>query len=202
MFQLIVKKGFPPTRVCRYCCSEYKERNTCPKGDLFLTATGIRNQESKARSKRKDLEICLANRNVRFFHPILDWRIEQIWDFIELEKLPYPTLYDEGFDRLGCVGCPLSSTTNILREFARWPKFEKAYMNAFGKMLEGRSFDKWKTASDVMNWYVYGVKRRYEELEGQLDIAMFSGDYFEQRNHDVWDAKLDTVEAAQKLLMA
>lgn len=23
MFQLIIKKGFPPTRVCRYCCQEY-----------------------------------------------------------------------------------------------------------------------------------------------------------------------------------
>ncbi len=26
MFKLIVKKGFPPTRVCRYCCSEYYEK--------------------------------------------------------------------------------------------------------------------------------------------------------------------------------
>lgn len=27
MFNLIIQKGFPPTRVCRYCCKEFKERN-------------------------------------------------------------------------------------------------------------------------------------------------------------------------------
>lgn len=49
MFHLIIKKGFPPTRVCRYCCSEYKERNTCPKEKNVLTLTGVRKAESPKR---------------------------------------------------------------------------------------------------------------------------------------------------------
>jgi hypothetical protein len=69
-------------------------------------------------------------------------------------------------------------------------------------MLEGRSFDKWKTPSDVMNWYVYGVKNRYKELEGQMDISMYAGDYYEQRNYESqWDTGHNTVEAAKKLLV-
>lgn len=38
MWQLIVKKGFPPTRLIRYCCSELKERG----GNGKVVVTGVR----------------------------------------------------------------------------------------------------------------------------------------------------------------
>jgi len=179
MFNLIIQKGFPPTRICRYCCSEFKERNHCGKDDA--TTTGIRAAESKKRGKRRMIEACLARKDTLLFHPILNWSDEQVWDFIELERLAYPCLYDEEFSRIGCVGCPLTSSKNMLREFARWPQFEKAYMWAFERMLQGRSFNKWKSASDVMDWYIYGVKKRYEQIEGQLELTMFEGDFYEDR---------------------
>ena len=184
MYQLIIKKGFPPTRMCRYCCKEYKERNTCPKGDTVLTTTGVRRQESPRRSARRSLEICFFDDRVRFLHPILDWSAEQVWEFIELERLPYPSIYDEGFERIGCVGCPLASAKNIHREFQRWPLFEKAYLWAFDRMLQGRSFDKWKNEYDVMDWYIYGVRERYKQLEGQ--VSMFDADFFEHHRREDW----------------
>lgn len=51
MWQLIVKKGMPLTRLMRYCCSELKERN----GVGRLRITGVRWSESVARSKNNDL---------------------------------------------------------------------------------------------------------------------------------------------------
>ena len=185
MFQIIPKKGFPPTRKCRYCCKEFKERNTCPKGDFALTATGVRRQESPKRAARHSMEYCHSDDRVRFFHPILDWSAEQVWEFISLERLPYPSIYDEGFERIGCVGCPLTSAKNIRREFARWPNFEKAYLWAFDKMLEGRTFDKWKNKFDVMEWYIEGVHEKYKQLEGQ--VSMFDGDFFEHHRTDDWE---------------
>lgn len=179
MFNLIIKKGFPPTRVCRYCCSEFKERSHCSKDDA--TTTGIRAAESKKRGKRRKIEFCLFRKDTLLFHPILNWTDMQVWDFIELERLAYPCLYDEGFSRIGCVGCPLTSSKNMQREFSRWPQFEKAYMWAFERMLQGRSFDKWKSASDVMDWYIYGVKKRYAQIEGQLELTMFKGDFYDDR---------------------
>lgn len=47
MWDLIVKKGFPPTRLIRYCCSELKERG----GQGRVKVTGVRWEESNARSK-------------------------------------------------------------------------------------------------------------------------------------------------------
>ena len=165
MFQLIIKKGFPPTRVCRYCCQEFKERNVCGKGDGLLTVTGVRKAESPRRESRAKYETCQADRGVNFYHPIVNWSDEQVWDFIRAERIPYCQLYDEeGITRIGCVGCPLASSSKILAEFKRWPQFEKAYLWAFEKMLEGRSFDKWKTKFDVMDWYIYGAEEDCREV--------------------------------------
>lgn len=104
MFQLIIKKGFPPTRVCRYCCQEFKERNVCGKGDGLLTVTGVRKAESPRRESRAKYETCQADRGVNFYHPIVNWSDEQVWDFIRAERIPYCQLYDEeGITRIGCV---------------------------------------------------------------------------------------------------
>lgn len=180
MFQLIVKKGFPPTRICRYCCQEFKERNVCGRGDGILTVTGVRKAESPRRKSRSKYETCQSDRGVNFYHPIVNWTDDQIWEFIITEKLPYCRLYDEGLTRIGCVGCPLASSAKIQAEFRRWPNFEKAYLWAFEKMLEGRHFDRWKTKFDVMDWYIFGAAEECEKAaeDGQFDL--FDEDYFDR----------------------
>lgn len=47
MWSLIVKKGIPPTRLMRYCCSELKEKG----GEGKLKITGVRAVESVNRKK-------------------------------------------------------------------------------------------------------------------------------------------------------
>lgn len=46
MWQLIVEKGMPPTRIVRYCCAELKERG----GKGRVKITGVRKEESTARA--------------------------------------------------------------------------------------------------------------------------------------------------------
>lgn len=210
MFKMIIQKGFPPTRVCRYCCQEFKERNTCPKGGDVLTLTGVRKAESVKRRNRGKWETCQLDKGVEFYHPIIDWTDEQLWRVIDDNHIPYPCLYDEGFDRIGCVGCPLTYYKKIIREFRRWPNFEKAYLWAFEKMLEGRNFDRWKTKYDVMDWYIYGVQKRYEELDTAneelwkqnsfraYENELYYGDYYDNLPHDI-DQR--DVETAKKILL-
>lgn len=181
MFQLIIKKGFPPTRLCRYCCKEFKERNVCGREFGLLTLTGVRKAESPKRKSRSKYETCQSDRGVEFYHPIIHWTNEQVWDFIRSEHIPYCRLYDEeGIDRIGCVGCPLASSDKIVAEFKRWPQFEKAYLWAFEKMLEGRSFDKWKTKYDVMDWYIYGAEASCKVAADKYQLDLFDEDYFGQ----------------------
>lgn len=51
MWELIVKKGMPPTRLMRYCCSELKEKG----GRGRVKITGVRWAESKNRADNSDV---------------------------------------------------------------------------------------------------------------------------------------------------
>lgn len=104
MWQLIEKNSGPPLRQQRYCCRVLKEGNI-EKGFVL---TGIRWQESNQRSNRKYVEGCYKNPMIRYLHPIIDWSEADIWQHIKTQRLPYCSLYDEGWKRIGCVLCPMS----------------------------------------------------------------------------------------------
>lgn len=91
-------------------------------------------------------------------NPIIDWDNAEVWEFIHEYKIPYCSLYDEGFKRLGCVGCPMGTIALRKREFERWPKFKELYMKAFGRALdhihERGKETKWKTAQDMFDWWL------------------------------------------------
>ena len=79
------------------------------------------------------VEQCYRTRKT-LLNPIIDWKDEDVWDFIHDRNLPYCSLYDEGFTRLGCIGCPLQGGKGMERDFERWPKYREFYISAFDKM--------------------------------------------------------------------
>jgi phosphoadenosine phosphosulfate reductase len=89
-------------------------------------------------------------------NPIVDWADAEVWEFIREYNVPYCKLYDEGYKRLGCIGCPMS--TRQAEELERYPKYKKLYLIAFENMLKRLDNDKlittWKTPQGVMNWWL------------------------------------------------
>lgn len=85
---------------------------------------------------RRVLETCYAKQK-KMVNPIVDWEDGDIWEFIKAENIPYCGLYDEGFKRLGCIGCPMAGKSRKV-EFARWPRYKELYLNAFAKMQDAR----------------------------------------------------------------
>ena len=169
MWQLIARKGFPPTRIIRYCCAELKEGGG--KGRMVIT--GVRWAESTRRSKRRMVEQCYNDNSKRYFHPIIDWSEYDIWQYIRLNKLPYCSLYDEGQKRIGCVMCPMGNTAGMLEDAKRWPKIAQAYINAFDKACE-RNRKRGKTSGqatgqEMYDWWIRG-KAGIKELPDQTVI--------------------------------
>lgn len=152
MWQLVVDNKMPPTRLVRYCCEALKESG----GVGRLVLTGIRWQESHARSKRQMVEQCRTDPRKRYLHPIIDWTEADVWEFILEHKLPYCSLYDEGFKRIGCVMCPMGSKRQRRRDIARFPNFYNAWMRTFDKMLKTYPdhYTTFHTAQDVMDWWL------------------------------------------------
>lgn len=175
MWQLIVDNGIPPTRKMRYCCRLIKE--CCGDGRTVLT--GIRSGESSARTKRQVYERCLKDdQDKSYVNPILKWSERDVWDFIRKYKIPYCSLYDEGFRRIGCVMCP--QNRRRVWEAERSPGFYKAYMRTFGKMLEQRKAKglktTWETPEDVMEWWLqddakYAERIRIEQSQLKLNFT-------------------------------
>lgn len=90
-------------------------------------------------------------------NPIIDWLDSDVWEFIKEYNIKYCELYDQGYKRLGCIGCPMS--THQADELERYPKYKQAYIRAFDRMLkEGRKagvdYKKWETGEDVYKWWV------------------------------------------------
>ena len=103
-------------------------------------------------------ERCSKNDDTYYLHPIIDWSDEDVWRYIRANGLKYCSLYDEVFKRIGCVMCPKSSKKQMIKEAKRWPKYYNAYMLAFERMLLTKPAHQklqWKSAEDVMNWWIY-----------------------------------------------
>ena len=194
MWNLIVKRKMPPTRLVRYCCQYLKEAS----GQGRVTLTGVRWAESSNRSNnqgrvtiidkkkkgdenftktprggvvlREDIaqiflnndndegrelvDFCIKQRKT-VVNPMIDWDDEDVWEFIEENNLRYCSLYDEGYKRLGCIGCPMQSREMMFKDFQRWPKYKTLYVNAFDRMIKADP-DRytWKSGEEVFNWWI------------------------------------------------
>lgn len=196
MWNLIVKKLMPPTRIARYCCSELKERG----GVGRVVVTGVRWSESQRRKETADVikiigkpkttmktadeigieyqqtyqdGIILNDDNDKsrrlvehcylttktMVNPIVDWSDDDVWDFLHYYGCKSNPLYECGFNRIGCIGCPMVGKHRYV-EFERYPKYKQNFINAFDRMLERRkqlgrvAKMSWQTGQDVFRWWL------------------------------------------------
>ena len=130
LFLALSQHGMPGPRM-RMCCSIAKK----PHGKNEMKIVGVRASESPRRARSWDP----VQHNA--IAPILYWSDADVWKFIRDRSLPYCELYDEGFARLGCVGCPLAKQTSRDMEFARWPKYERWWKRMCQRLWEHHAED-------------------------------------------------------------
>lgn len=197
MWNLIPQKLMPPTRVVRYCCSELKEGGNANR----MISTGVRWAESAKRNNRSPFEVLgkTASKSTgvsdekmlitdnddtrRLFescqmkaktvvNPIIDWTDRNVWDVIENESIPVCELYAQGYNRIGCIGCPLARKRQREREFYDFPKYKEAYIRTFDKMIAERKErgkeTKWECGEEVFLWWMQS-----DDVAGQMSIDDF-----------------------------
>ncbi len=159
-WQIMFKHRIPPTRRARYCCQLLKENH----GE-GVVVTGIRAQESPRRAKRQEVEGNTLKPG-SFVHPILHWTAEDVWQYIRQSRLPYCHLYDEGYDRLGCLFCPMSRKRRQM-DAERFPRWVNTFQRMFDKLLEVRKErglkTTWKTGKEVWDWWLEVPKSAGEQ---------------------------------------
>ena len=123
---------------------------------------------------RRWMESCYRKRKT-VLNPIINWEDEDVWEFIHKYDIPYCELYDQGEERLGCIGCPIAGSQTQKKDFEKYPKYKQNYLKAFGTMLAERERERaglptvWKTAEEVMEWWI-GDRKKSVPLEGQMEM--------------------------------
>jgi phosphoadenosine phosphosulfate reductase len=132
-YEAIQTEG-PPLRMQRWCCDTLK-KDPGKKIKLKHRVLGLRAEESNKRSKRPRTDTHKKTKQI-LYKPIFHWSEYHVWEFINEYKLSYPSLYDDGFHRIGCVICPFimgkSKGKRKQREVSmeRWPGMWKAFENS------------------------------------------------------------------------
>lgn len=218
MWQLMRKKLIPPLRHKRYCCAELKERRTSEQGYSMISTGVRKAESSRRAKQRSELEMyerkpsdkthldpydqdenaeifrtCFENpqwgrQGLWTINPIAEWPDHWIWDYSTEAHLEQCSLYAEGFDRLGCIGCPMAGECGRRHEFERWPAFRALYLRAFSDMFRIRierglpqSF-KGKNAAE--EWFEWWLSDKSMELPIDEDQLSLEGFYDEEVLYD------------------
>lgn len=159
MRKLVEKNMILPTRIMRYCCRVYKERG----GNGRFVVTGIRHAESSRRAKRRLIEPCRQPNGKRFIHPIIDWSTDDVWEYIHKYNIPYCKLYDEGFERIGCICCPFSGVKKRRSDKERWFNIYNYMWRGGAELAIKRRISRglkttFTDADDMMDWWINGKR--------------------------------------------
>ncbi|KKN45089.1 hypothetical protein LCGC14_0686710 [marine sediment metagenome] len=152
-WKTVVKKGLP-RRQGRWCCEYIKEAG----GAGRTVIVGVRREESNSRSRQKCFDLHRGNRfggSRYLLRPIMAWTTGEIWGYLERRRLPHCKLYDEGWERIGCVLCPFSRKTKM--EIARFPKIAYLWRRSCDRIAERRlaaGHESMIDGQEIWDWWI------------------------------------------------
>ena len=112
-------------------------------------------------------------------NPLIEWDDDFLYWYIRKEEIELNELYGCGWNRVGCIGCPLAGK-HRWKEFERYPKYRDAYIRAFDRMIIERkrrklkTMNMWSTGKKVFKWWMED-----ENLDGQLAFDLYGNIYEE-----------------------
>lgn len=81
---------------------------------------------------------CIHGKDSLLVSPIIHWTEEDVWYFLnEVLQVPHCSLYDEGWKRLGCICCPMSSNRQKRKELVRYPHVREKWIKTIMSIRNG-----------------------------------------------------------------
>ena len=80
---------------------------------------------------------CIHGKETLLISPIIDWTEDDVWTFLNALDIAHCSLYDEGWHRIGCIGCPMSSAKQKRLENERWPHVKRNWIKAIKAIRKG-----------------------------------------------------------------
>lgn len=191
-YKLIVKKKMLPTRMARYCCQYLKEQG----GAGMVVMTGIRKAESSRRNKRNEAEtstkagknrysnsfdqfnidveskfVCINGKDKIILNPIIHWTDSDVWNFIRQNEMPYCKLYDEGYHRIGCIFCPMTSVKAKQLDRQRYPGIERQIKKSLQQLIDNGQYNNFDNVNDIFDWWCSNMSfKEWNGKKGQMQL--------------------------------
>ena len=73
---------------------------------------------------------CIRGQESLLISPIIEWTDDDVWNFLNTIGVAHCELYDQGWKRIGCIGCPMSSAKQKIVENKRWPHVKRNWIKA------------------------------------------------------------------------
>ncbi|EPE99515.1 phosphoadenosine phosphosulfate reductase domain-containing protein [Rhizobium grahamii] len=122
----------------RFCTSELKthviqaELRRRYKGQTVINVTGVRREESAARSKSTVADEGAANDSFINWRPIVDWTVREVFSAIDASGLaPHPAYREGGMSRVSCMFCIMSNIADLMAAAAQ-PESHDLYRRMIG----------------------------------------------------------------------
>jgi len=84
-----------------------------------IWVTGIRAEQSKERKDISSVELDKVNKIIKF-HPILNWTLEDVKQYIAKNNIPYNPLHNRGYVSIGCAPCTRAIKSGEDFRSGRW----------------------------------------------------------------------------------
>lgn len=194
IYEVAKEKHILPTRKIRWCCSVYKENYGAGK----VTLTGIRKEESVRRAKRGEISTsvkgkrneetfdqwseheenmvtCVGGKDKILVSPIIHWTECDVWDFLNANNIPHCELYNKGYERIGCICCPMSSYKQKIKEIKEYPHIKRNWIKTIQWLIDnGHINHNFNDAEFGFRWWISGksFKQFYADEVQQLKLDM------------------------------
>ena len=73
---------------------------------------------------------CIRGQESLLISPIIEWTDDDVWNFLNTIGVAHCELYDQGWKRIGCIGCPMSPAKQKIIENKRWPHVKRNWIKA------------------------------------------------------------------------
>lgn len=81
---------------------------------------------------------CIHGKESILISPIIEWTMRDVWEFLnDVMQVPHCELYDMGWRRIGCLGCPMSSLRQKRIENEMFPHVRRNWIKAIKAIRNG-----------------------------------------------------------------
>ena len=67
--------------------------------------TGLRREQRVTRADLAPIEVDAVNGGILKINPLLEWSSEQLWEFVDNNRIPVNRLHRQGYPSIGCAPC-------------------------------------------------------------------------------------------------